>query len=236
MNLVYAVYPKNRKEIYQTATHIYEEKGKKIVYKHAMNECAIEHLQCFAENREILAKQYGDMHMPRVWWKSRDCLGIEYIEGETLQKKMCTYLRNNDLEGFLQSICFYFEHILKGTASSVLRIEDLANAHADQRKYNVDLTFDNIICTSHGYSIIDFEWLYPNIPKQFVLYRTIIEFYIRNKELLKESGVSLEWLLDLLELKQNEKKYNEYYCMWWDFLKDDSLRNYIRIRKQVRFS
>lgn len=207
----YIKFNTNRKQQYQIETCICEENNEIFVKKIALNEKAQIHICTIYENYKILSNIYGSKHIADCTMENKSILRIKYVKGELLSDKMALALDNNDTETFYKLLSFYKECILKGEIKNNSHFS-LVEANEVNRNTNIDLTFDNIIMDNGNYIVIDYEWLYSNIPKKFVLYRAIsgfIERKIRFSKLLFDMDV---WkICDIKNVDLYNVKEKEFY-------------------------
>ena len=234
MKLIYSVFPMYRKACYNVSTSIYKDGDLKLVTKRALNNKSIRHIEAILENKHILANLYGENCVPKVKQINDTTIEMEYISGTTLMSYMQHYLSENDTNSFFELLCFYVENILKGGDGDHFDGELLSNPYDKNRGVNIDLTFDNIIMLEDGIKIIDFEWLYPDIPLKFVLFRVLAELYTRNNYLCDKNGLSFDKLLDMVGILPLKEEYLKLANDWWLLLQDGYLARYKKTRYLVQ--
>ena len=95
------------------------------------------------------------------------------------------------------------------------------------------MTFDIIIMLEDGIKIIDFEWLYEDIPLKFVLFRALQQLYVRNTTLCDLNGLPLDKLLDMAGILPLKEEYFKLTNDWWLTLQDGYLARYEKKRYLV---
>ena len=190
-------------------TLIQNKNGKKVIYKIATTDEQKRHLEIIAENCQILNKMYGKEHVAQCKFLDETTLEMEYIDGEKYDDLMIRALNEDGPNGLSEYIDFYCKNILKGQPDTQTDIEyDFMNPH---RKYNVDLHFENIIVSNNNYIIIDYEWLNESIPTKYVLYRALVLFYTKKKNVLNQYNIDIALLLEAIGITEMELKK---YMIW----------------------
>ena len=77
-----------------------------------------------------------------------------------------------------------------------------------QRKYNIDLSFNNIIFSSNSgeFKIIDYEWLLPSVSKKFACFRAIMLLYAQYQFWFPKKEMTWEMLLSGCGLEKEDIK------------------------------
>ena len=178
MKVIYAQSARYRKLEYSVLTQIVEFEGRRFVLKKALNEQAIPFVNGLEKNYQEMVKQYGVEHVAKGELLSPGIFKMEYIDGESFDVRCMQYFKIGDFEGFIQNIVYYYQHMLADYTNDVLSVKDF-NPMSPQRKYNIDLSFNNIIFSSNSgeFKIIDYEWLLPSVSKKFACFRAITLLY-----------------------------------------------------------
>ena len=167
-----------RKAPYRTETALIEQDGRILVRKRALSPEAEAHLDAFLENGRILAETYGREHVARAERRG-DAIYIDYIDGRTLSDRLLDDYAAGGLSALCDGIDRYRRDILARSGIGDGFAPGPWHFHAPGRDTDIDLTFDNIIITDSGWQIIDYEWLFPQVPRAFVLCRALLEFCYR---------------------------------------------------------
>ena len=223
----YVKFSVERKKEYQIETSILSINGKDIIQKRAMNESSIIHINTIEENCRILSEIYGREHVAQCKRIDMETIWIEYITGEILSQKLNNLLKNNNLKGFYRLLDFYIETLLKiyPNLSEKFYLKKLDDAN---RKYNIDLTFDNVFIKDNKFIIIDYEWLSSNVDKNFVLYRALIGFCARHSNVVSDE-LKNKWLIKY-NLLGKIKKYEEEEHK---FINNILCNSYDKYKKQI---
>ena len=207
MKVIYAQSPMYRKLEYNVLTQIAEIDGKRFVLKKALNEQAIPFVNGLEKNYQEMVKQYGVEHVAKGELLSPGIFKMEYIYGESFDMRCMQYFKIGDFEGFIQNIVYYYQHMLVDYTNDVLSVKDF-NPMSPQRKYNIDLSFNNIIFSSNSgeFKIIDYEWLLPSVSKKFACFRAIMLLYAQYQFWFQKKEMTWEMLLSGCGLDEKDIK------------------------------
>lgn len=188
MKVIYAQSPMYRKLEYNVLTQIAEIDGKRFVLKKALNEQAIPFVNGLEKNYQEMVKQYGVEHVAKGELLSPGIFKMEYIYGESFDVRCMQYFKMGDFDGFIKNIVYYYQHILANYTNDVLSVKDF-NPMSPQRKYNIDISFNNIIISPNSgeFKIIDYEWLLPSVSKKIACFRAITLLYDQYQEMFKKT-------------------------------------------------
>ena len=170
MNVLFVKYTNDRKEKYRIKTVIAEEKGKKIVYKEALNKLSIEHVHNIYLNREKLKAGNSPFNLVNSWFEDEKVF-FDYVEGKTLDNIAINIFFNEGTDNFLKFLSDIRQKIDKD----------------DNAVINLDLTLDNIIRKDNGeLVVIDYEWISDvsenGIEKKFIFFRLLEVLYYKYKK------------------------------------------------------
>ena len=98
-------------------------------------------------------------------------------------------LKAGDREKFLHYLDFYKKNILRGEEGTAALQEPL-DPHAEDRAYDIDVNFENVIFVGGKFMVYDYEWMFPKVSKKYILYRNLAVFRERNLAMLE--GLSLD--------------------------------------------
>lgn len=230
---LYIHYNARRKPQYEIITEMWQENGKYMVYKRPQNELATRHLRTIAENCEILSKRLGAHHVAQAELINEELLKMEYVEGASMMDLLIKGLDEGGveiLEGYLN---FYVNNILQGTEDVNLQNWQ-GCVDLPQRKYDIDLNFENIRVRDGEFVVIDYEWMLPEVSKKYVLYRALFYLNYEYEEILKRYGLSLDILLKGASItEQDVKTYKvmegKFYSQVADIYYDRYRKKRIRI-------
>lgn len=181
----YIKFSNERKEKYRIETSILEINGKNIIQKKAMNSKAVKHILNIEENYKILSKMYGEEHVVKCQKISENIIWLEYIEAKPLSMILIALLKNKMFKQFYTLLDKYVFFILRDY--TLCKDFSLDEINGIRRKYNLDLTFDNIFFKDNKFIITDYEWLVDKVDKNFVLYRALNGFCLRNSNIISDT-------------------------------------------------
>ena len=140
--------------------------------------------------------------------------------------------RDHGLQGFVDALNFFSEHIVRGQEAQVPTSFDF---DAPSRQYDVDLTYDNVyLQPDGGYKIIDYEFLSTTRSELYAILHALLVFHQHHGALWPQLGISLEffpkaWHLTQEDWKVFKKDEAEYYHRLLDWY----LRRYQRTRQPL---
>lgn len=200
MRMLYSIYSKYRKSEYEIFTALYKNNDIITVKKVALNDLSREHIMTINENYKIMVDIYGCEHVAKTNMINESTIEMEYIYGESFLDKVKKDLENNDLKAFYNKLIFYAENLLSKNKNENFTLS-FEKSNAPERNVNIDMTFENIILNNDTFTIIDYEWVYPDAPQAFVLYRALFEFFGRHKLLFQKNKISYQELMNLFNIK-----------------------------------
>jgi tRNA A-37 threonylcarbamoyl transferase component Bud32 len=120
------------------------------VTKRAMSENALEHIRSIENAYELLTKRFEGcaLEFNRVERVDERTLKFEYLEGETLEELLDKALFSGDRYDFITLIDEYKEYV---------------NYNSEAKVSDYDLIFQNIIVSGPKWTVIDYEWTYPEV-------------------------------------------------------------------------
>lgn len=171
----------DRKSDYSLVTEFYtDSKGNKRVVKTARTVEQRRHLNAIYENYHILSEMLGKEHVAKAELITGNELEIEYIEGETLMDKLKKEFEAQNLKEFASLIFWYKKNVIMGGNDETLLPKDIS-PYKSNRNSDIDVNFGNVVLTESGFKVYDYEWLFPNVSKDFILFRSLLNFLIMNK-------------------------------------------------------
>lgn len=222
-----------RKRDYHLYTEIWEENGQKAVRKIASTPAQKKHLQAIAANCRLLSAAYGAEHVAQARLLSEELLEMEYIEGRTLADYMRESLKTGDREKFLHYLDFYKENILRGEEGTTALQEPL-DPHAEDRAYDIDVNFENVIFVGDKFMVYDYEWMFPKVSKKYVLWRNLAVFRERNMPLIKKATLDFSsfWQMTGFSL-EDINLYASEERRFQLAVSDIYANNYVKTRYQI---
>jgi len=232
MKVVYSSTVRERLPKYQILTSIVKGGDKfKVVKKPIFPEGHL-HIQSMMTSFESLVNNFPNWRIARPELIAEG-IEFEYIDGKTLNEILLEAVARNDKQTFHNVLSEYIERYIRTIGhfdeewESDSLFFEFFGCYGKLRNVktvicaNLDLTFDNIIQTSHGEQvIIDYEWVVNFVvPVQYLLYRSLRRFFLNNhsyttsflsmEECLSSFGIGAEEL-DLyyqMELGLRERVY-----------------------------
>ena len=201
----------NRKEEYQLATILEENKIK----KQMISPKARKHMKSIELNTKNLKKLGFHMIDEIV----EDEVISQYIEGDTFDKKIVTLLLQGNIEeayGWIEKWYDYLKQkLLKNKRSDFneniqASPEELEGLTILKNGY-IDLVFENTFYQNDEFLFFDQEWYADGIPIEFLLYRAIQNMYAYNLEIEnkypKQKVLEKFGLITYIELFQRIEQY-----------------------------
>ena len=227
--IVYSKYSNERVKRFQIRTMIEcDETGNMKVAKSPCTEEAMLHVKNMYTNFERLKSCIGDkISINNCEYDSENHTAyFEYLQGDTLEKKMIESINNNDLDTFYNLFDEYLKLIYSLEKKPFTLNEKFVEIFGDcpnieKKDYSglqisdLDLIFENIII-NEKWNIIDYEWTFDFvIPLNFIIYRAIYYF---EKQLNEDEKMQLN-LYARAGIDEEEK---ELFKGW-----EESFQNYV---------
>ena len=202
--LIYVKYNSFRRPDYRISTEIVEDGGKLAVVKKPMNHESEENLARIADKYDMLKDLYAEIE-PIPCEKKENTVVFPYIKGSELLSDVD--LQHLDEAGLYSEIDKALDKVFafKQSPSRFVRTDRFAEVFGDlhpdenEESYpvtNIDSNFDNFLFDGDKIYCIDYEWVadFP-VPIRFIKYRTLLYFFTKNGELLKE-GMTIGGFLE----------------------------------------
>lgn len=194
-NVIYAKYNRTRVPKYQTVTKILLDGEKKYVVKEALMKEAREHVNSLEYKCSRLSGIYNSVK-PLGCYIKDDVAFFDYCEAQTvsdvIESKMLSIDDIVDNVKKCSDIIFSFK---EDSIVPFFKTEDFVSVFGNITELDgvpavvgadVDLIFDNILCSKDGYICIDYEWFVDFvIPIDFIRYRCLFYFYSKNSSYFK---------------------------------------------------
>ncbi|MDU2063358.1 MAG: glycosyltransferase [Sporomusaceae bacterium] len=205
MRILYAKYNRERLPKFQTETAVCEENGMKHVRKKALCEQAKEHIQTLYTNYQQLNLTYQNVKIATAELKNQ-AIFFEYVQGLSFDSELAKTLRQKDKTAFWQLLNQYRSWL---ASLSPLKTLDVINPFDSKvtleavpclETADIDLIFENVFWSDNDLpTIIDYEWVFPNMPINFILYRSLEVFYHKYRDYF--SGfMTLDEIYDQLQM------------------------------------
>ena len=235
-NVDYCKLSCDRKPDCRIITSIFHNENGRYVEKQAACPEATGHIEAIYRNS--VTSQDGDICcLPGRL--SENAVSFDYVTQTTLKNKLLQLLNQQDLEGFKSEVIKFFKtcfaDLETGTFASskefrsVFGPVELPGTEEAVCGGNIDLIFDNVYCVEARYMVIDPEWVFDfAIPKAFVMWRAVSDFYSHHPEVEKQIGKAA-----LLELLGISPAYEEVFCRWnahfvYQWMKANSVEAYVK--------
>ena len=227
-----------RRKQFAIGINIQKDKfGKRRVIKYALTDEAVGHIQVINKN------EYISKFNLQGNYKSGK---IEYcfLKGETLNARIVKLIQNDKIEKAFEIIGDVIDKFCgKGVAKKDIYTKQFVALFGTRKleeelecisNVNIDLTFDNIFNTKAGYKVIDCEWYVDTaIPKKFVLWRILNEWFYQNLEV--RNRITYEKILSFFEINYEEDKcFREWANHFADnYVSDIRMQNYMKQNYEV---
>lgn len=237
--ILYAKVNSDRLPKFQILTKIVEKEDKRYVVKEALNPEACQHIQ-----NMILNCTPGCGKVQRVSsLEEKDRFVYEYINGDTLNNKIRTYMEENKIHMILEELEAFFHAAFEKAVLADYYNERFIAVFGEGNTgkpelcisdANIDLICDNVFHTEDGYRIIDCEWIFDfEIPVKFIIWRTINELYSKFSQLSELE--SIEDLLKRFEIEVPDievfRKWN--YSFTREYVGSDKLEQYSLSKESI---
>lgn len=235
MNKLFIKYSRDRKIQYQIKTEIRKHQDITEVAKSAIYPQGKKHLEGMFSNYQILKEKYTSMNVATCEKKEEELI-FEYIKGETLDSLLIEQVSNKKV--FFQLMEKYLRCVDELETIDFIATKEAEDIFGDSiyqingikacKIANIDLVFDNVIVHDDIMTIIDYEWVFNfPIPKEFIIYRAIVQFFFRNEGKL-DNYINLDELFEYAKI--DKTRLSIYDRM------NDSFYRYVFIDKKVNYS
>ena len=194
-NVIYAKYNRTRVPKYQTVTKILLDGEKKYVVKEALMKEAREHVNSLEYKCSRLSGIYNSVK-PLGCYIKDDVAFFDYCEAQTVSDVIESKMLS--IDDIVDNVKKYSDIIFSFKEDSIVpffKTEDFVSVFGNITELDgvpavvgadVDLIFDNILCSKDGYICIDYEWFVDFvIPIDFIRYRCLFYFYSKNSSYFK---------------------------------------------------
>ena len=173
----YIKYSTDRDEKYGICTTIAEDENGLFVTKRAMGESAKEHIENVYKAYQSLSERFegSSLKFNRVEKTNDFTLRFEYLKGETLEELLDDALFADDRYTFVFLVDEYKDYI---------------RYNAEKPVSDYDLIFQNIIVQDGNWTVIDYEWTYPESIDPEEIIKRAFWCYLQGNPARKKA---LEW-------------------------------------------
>ena len=211
--ICYAKYNRTRTLAFQTKTRIVQREDAKQVIKEPLTKQAKAHVDSMQKKYEWVQKLYRKVTPVSVQMEG-DAAVFPYVEGETIGSLLEKLL--GDKEALLPAIKAYLDDIMQYQEEFVVDFAMTEEFRAIFGEYdknckalkfaNVDEIFDNFLIVDGKYYLIDYEWVFDfPVPVDYIRFRTVFYFYVKNGNYLSNC-ISLEEYLNYFGIDKDEQE------------------------------
>ena len=224
--LLYVKYSDERSEQFSLYTEIWQNQDKRYIRKYPEAAAGMGHVEHICAVYEDLSKQYENTAIDiNCCEKIAGGIGLEYIEGNTLEQSLDSYLEQDGEMAVVKVFSDLFQEI---SVSNRKPFEETAEfvevfGHADipgeqetMEVTDIDMVPANFILGENKKTLIDYEWTYDfPIPIKYVMYRTL-HYYIETSllrqdkihlDLYQQFGITEEEKTAFAKLEHNFQQY-----------------------------
>lgn len=209
MKVLYTKYNRERLPQYQTETTVYEEAGVLFARKRPLNAAAVAHVSNIYNNYQLLQAAYKDVHLAEALWQ-QDGIRFEYIHGEALDASLVRTVLRGDKTAFFKLLQRYRDMVEAMGPTGLCRQHEFLGRKIELETMccleyaNVDCTFDNVFLEGAARpAMIDYEWIFPQVPVKFVLFRSVYIFNHKYSQYLK-NFVAIQEICDFFSITKEE--------------------------------
>ena len=210
--ILYTRHNDRRKPEFRLTTVIEQRGQERIVRKLANSPTARPFLFRLLDNYRTLTGQPLPFQILPAS-KGTDCVAFPYQEGTSLDTELLTALKRRDREGLLR---LFREHqrlidtLPSSTGQVSPEFQTIFGESSIGNCQNVtlgllDIAFDNLLRTSSGWTVIDYEWLFPfPIPARYLHFRAVVGWYRNALQHYPWRVIALPELLERQGLPESE--------------------------------
>lgn len=230
MKVIYSKFNKERLPQFQTATIVYtDEIGKRHAKKKALNEEAFMHISNIYKNYKILTSTMNDVKVAKAEF-GENVITFDYIESPSFDSLLFKEIIDKNKEKIFYYLNQYKVMLLK---QPLVYVEDFESGETFKEVFgfapsfsnimcqsisNLDLTFENVTFDNGEFTVIDYEWVFEMmVPVEFVLYRSINEFYAKyvdylscfaeKEEFFRFFGINLDYIQTFEQMEEGFQSY-----------------------------
>lgn len=187
MKIKYVKFSDERRKEFCIKTVIGQEDGHPVVYKEAVFEEGVPHIESIASNACRLKEYYG-VRVCEAKLADNKVI-FDYIGGESLEKRYVKAMDSDDTET-IEELLKLHKTLVIGKESNLITYHSNGGLHGifgdcspfdgrdALRLCNYDAIASNIIFQDDEPVFIDYEWVFDGpVPVDIVIYHAVIEFY-----------------------------------------------------------
>ena len=226
----------DRKKNTRVVTVIAHDADNTWVEKQAANEDTILHIKQLYKNSIVPLTDYV-RNLPGRY--EDDKVIFPFVCAATFSDKLLFLLGNNEIDKVKEEVRDFFNQYFSALQEveftqgpefcEVFGSEVNILPEKGVLRGNIDLIFENLYCVKTGFQIIDPEWVFPfAIPKTFVIWRAVCDFYEKNPQVENQLGKNA--LLTYLDVDPVQERafssWNRHFVYQW--LKGSSLESFAK--------
>ena len=211
--ICYAKYNRTRIPEFQTKTLIVEENGEKKVVKEALFSEGQSHIQSFLDKYVWINDLYQNIQPVNCTFENGQAV-FPCLNGDTVGSCLELLLSDrgtllSEMKKYMDKLfCYKDEYIIDFEMTQKFEnIFGVCNKNCKALKIaNIDEIFDNFIIDGNQIYLIDYEWVFDfPIPLDFIRFRSVYYFYVKNGNYLSNT-ISLDEYLDYFGYDSNNRE------------------------------
>lgn len=211
--LVYAKFSNTRRRKYRLNTTLEEKAGSLVVNKSPHSSEAAPFLYSLLDKYEVIKNANLPFEAVKPYRSGLDRICFEFSRAPSFQAKLLAAVKAGNRAEFLSLINRYKDLINAMPGGKYQPSPEFCRIFGESLKAEsdcvetgcFDLNFDNIFIDGGSALLIDFEWTFGfPIPRNFILFRAILSFYMNFNSFRPNSVMPLAELLAHVEIPQSE--------------------------------
>lgn len=192
--IIYTKYSNQRNPEFCIRTDIVQTDNGRVVRKYPTEGASKQHVMNMVDSYSTFATLFAKSKFKaNKLTPGKDYVEFEYLECETLEELLDSYLRNKQFDKFEELMRDYAKRVREVydkeafTSSekfvNVFGEREFAPALRASSMVDIDLVFSNILCNEETWVVIDYEWTFDFlIPVDYILWRSCM-YYLNGAEL-----------------------------------------------------
>ncbi|MCD8196960.1 MAG: hypothetical protein LUE24_07335 [Lachnospiraceae bacterium] len=223
---VYVKYSNDRAERWSIRTDILESTDGKQVRKVSVTPQAKEHIENMKRRESALSRQCAAGGIRANCCELRDGTAyFEFLKGRTFEERLDGFRNNKDYAGLAAALQDYRRLLLNCLAPELApfeksaRFKEMFGDPAFEKAYegapvnNLDWIFGNLMETSHGMEVIDYEWTFEvQVPVEYLLWRAL-SLYLHSRMELQGLGLMAQMGISSHE-EQIFEEMEHHFQLW----------------------
>lgn len=222
---VYEKISNDRAEEFSISTRLIDDRNSSIeVRKFAASKESLPHIKNIYKWSEALSKQYKESKLSICESVLKDGAACSpFVSGKTLEDMADRFIQSNQPEKAEDLIREYIAEIVKYNSTKDFEVTPefvkvfgnvrLEGHYKSGAVNDIDMVLNNVISSSDGWKLIDYEWTFDfPVPVEFIIYR-IIHYYIEtnnSRDALRNVKFFDASEQDIQTFAQMEKSFQKY--------------------------